>query len=103
VIVIGPQTYWFALPTADYRSFVLPFVMTNGEEFTTALERIKPQVAVVNTAVQEWFQLSDTVTPVTPSRQQQWDSFLIKHQARLLAEMQDHEGNPVKIYQLQDN
>ena len=103
VIVIGPQTYWFALPTADYRSFVLPFVMAKGEAFTTALERIKPQVAVVNTAVQEWFQLSDMLTPVTPSRQQQWDSFLLKHQAQLLAEMQDHEGNPVHIYQLQEN
>jgi 4-amino-4-deoxy-L-arabinose transferase-like glycosyltransferase len=102
-IVMGPQTYWFALPTADYRSFVLPFVMVKGEAFTIALEWIKPQVVVMNPAVQEWFRLSDTLTPVTPSRQEQWDSFLREHQAHLLAEIQDHEGNPVQIYQLQDN
>ena len=105
--VLGSTRYWLALSERDYRSWVLPFFLSNPKFVTTpvsfeeAMRQVAPQIALVDAHVAEF---QDNYAPAWAkhSRANWIAAYLQNHHARLIHELRDNYGQPFKIYQLDD-
>ncbi|MGH2522782.1 MAG: ArnT family glycosyltransferase [Anaerolineales bacterium] len=103
--VIGHPEYWLALPDRDYRSLILPFYLSNPDlnreplAFDAALEQVAPQVVLLDPAFGQM--LMDCSSPTSCARTEQFWSYMRRHRARLLRELQDGSGERVKVYWLE--
>lgn len=97
--IYGPHEYWFAFYDRQYRGFALAFQWAApyygyGLTFDEALTRIAPQVVLVNPYYERVLTVDDPANPAT------FWAFMRRHQARLLGELRDYVGEPVKVYEL---
>jgi len=100
--IYGPHEYWFAFYDREYRGFVLPLLLSRAQSssFGTAMQEIAPQVVLLNPYLTDVLARMDRCGE-PPSCADQFWQFMAAHQATLLAEVQDYQGQPVQIYLLE--
>jgi hypothetical protein len=95
--LLGPQTYWPAFPDREYRSFILPLLLSHPRSrdpipLETALTRIDPDVVLVTPIVNHWLALQD--------EEAHFWRWMADHNAHLVGELPAYDGGVVQIYQL---
>ena len=102
--VMGPGRYWLALTDRDYRSLILPFILSNHKynakavSFDQAMAGVAPQIVLVDLYSDEF---QNNYAPPAMRRQANMvRDYLLRHRARLLETLPDNYGQPVEIYQL---
>jgi len=102
--VMGPGRYWLALTDRDYRSLILPFILSNHKynadavSFDQAMAAVAPQFVLVDLYSDEF---QNNYAPPAVRRQANIvRDYLLRHRARLLETLPDNYGQPVEIYQL---
>jgi hypothetical protein len=100
--IYGPHEYWFAFYDREYRGFVLPLLLSRAQSssFGAAMQEIAPQVVLLNPYLTDVLARMDRCGE-PPSCADQFWQFMAAHQATLLAEVQDYQGQPVQIYLLE--
>ncbi len=102
--VMGPGRYWLGLTDRDYRSLVLPFMLSNHKynadavSFDQAMAAVAPQIVLVDRYNEE-FQ-NNYAPPALRRGNNMVRVYLLRHGARLLQTLPDNYGQPVEIYQL---
>lgn len=97
--VLGHPQYWLALNDSDYRSFVLPFLLSNPSatltpiSFRRAMEEIAPTIVLMDAEISQAINARPTI------REQFW-AFVRVHNGRVLRELRDPDGNPFLVYQI---
>ncbi len=104
--VLGLHRYWLGLHQSDYRSWLLPILLADSEyhpnalSFESALNYIRPEIILMDQPMQDYFEaLSDAHHP-----KHQWfleyQQFLQKHDAALIATLEDQNYGAIKVYKL---
>ena len=95
-IILGSPQLWLGLPSANFRSFVLPFLLSlplNARPipFETALDDIDPRIVLMDPELRH--AVAAAYGPPF------WD-FMTTHHARIIGEVPGYEGQGVTVYQL---
>jgi hypothetical protein len=103
--VMGPPQYWLGLSDRVYRDFGLAFILVGAGDarptvFGETLEQIAPQIVLMTPTTAEWLTQVDQLQPMTPSRQTQFQDFMARHQAELIEQLIDSNGDRVQVYRL---
>ena len=102
--VLGLPQYWLALIDREYRSFVLPFYLSDPQanrsaiSFEAALGDVAPDIVLLDPIMARIF--ADVSTSDYRERGEQFQAYLRRHRARVVAEVRDPGGAPVQVYQL---
>lgn len=103
--ILGSPQYWLAMPQRDYRAAILPFFLSNPRlnqyplEFEAALTQIKPDIIFIDAHIAD---ISDNYGDhLRAARRAPLRNFLLKYNARLIAQISDNYGEPFQIYTLE--
>ena len=101
--VLGPQRYWHAIRNQPYHAMLLSFHLSSIYDptpisFEEALEQIHPDFIIIDPYLESWLELSEDPDP--RSMKEQFETFMESHEAKLIAELVDHEGQPVQVFRL---
>lgn len=102
-LTLGPPDYWFAFYDREYRSLGLLFVRSNpgnpdGVSFATALEEAGPDYLLYHPSLRNGLGVTDQFDG--GSRTLDFEQFMTGHEAQLVAELVDFNGDPVTVYRL---
>jgi len=102
---LGAPQYWLAMPQREYRATILPFFLSNPRlnqrplGFEEALTQIKPDIIFMDAHIAD---ISDNYGDhLRDARRAPLRSFLLSHNARLIAQISDNFGEPFQIYVLE--
>jgi hypothetical protein len=102
--VLGRPLYWLALPYPTFRSFALPFYMSDPDRnrapisFEAALGNIAPDIVLLDAAMAGTF--ADHSTSDRHARSEQFWAYMRHHNAQLQQVLNDNYGEPIQIYRL---
>lgn len=102
--VLGLPQYWLGLTDREYRSFALPFYLSDPASnrdaisFEAALDRIAPQFVLIDPPVIG--ALTDQSTRRNRAVTAEFWSYMRRHQARLIRELREPGGTTVLVYRL---
>ena len=103
--VLGREVYWLALADREYRSFFLPFILSDPERsknpipFAQAMNQSAPQVVLLDPIVSRYFE--DHSRALTSKYRDEFWAYMRQHNARLVREIRDNSGVPVQVHQLE--
>ena len=103
--VLGMPRYWLARPEQVYRSYVLlpqltdPRIAPAPVSVSEALTRIAPTVVLADSDLLNVY--TDRSSAESRERSNQYAAFMLAHQARLIADIQDERGTRLQIFQLE--
>lgn len=102
--ILGPPQYWLGLSQRDYRSIGLAFLLSGQPQgklytFGEALDYIAPDVFLLHPSVTSGIATTEHFDD--RPRSEQFQEFMQSHQARLLAELTDYEGQFVQVWVLE--
>jgi len=95
-IILGSPQLWLGMPSANFRSIVLPFLLSlplNARpiSFESALNEIDPRIVLMDPELRHAV-AAEYGPPF-------WD-FMTAHHARIIGEVPGYEGQGVTVYQL---
>jgi 4-amino-4-deoxy-L-arabinose transferase-like glycosyltransferase len=105
--VLGIHTHWLALRQFPYRSWAVPALLANGRynreealSFGAALERVAPDVVLIDPEMTTF--LNALASPEHPQHAwlAQYESFMRRHDARLVATIEDATYGRILVYRL---
>jgi hypothetical protein len=105
--VPGLQHYWLGLREHTYRSWLLPFKLSDAESpaapvsFEAALEIMAPDVVLMDRHMRAFFARIARPSDPDHARYLQFHSFMRRHGARLAGVVDDVAHGSVEIYQLE--
>jgi len=102
-LTLGPPHYWFAFHDREYRSLGLVFVRSNPGDpdlvtFLTALEQVAPDYLLLHPSLTNGLDVTDDFDG--GSRKADFERFMAQHEAQLMAELNDFNGDSVWVYRL---
>jgi hypothetical protein len=88
-----------------YRDFGLAFIQfaagdARQTEFVETLEQNAPQIVLMTPTTAERLTQVDQMHPMTPSLHTQLQDFMARHQAELIEQLIDSNGDRVQVYRL---
>jgi hypothetical protein len=95
--LVGPQTYWLAFPDREYRSFILPLLLSHPRSpdpisLEAAFDQVAPDVVLLTPLVHHWLALQ--------GEEAHFWQIMAAHDAQLVAEFPAYDGGTVQIYEL---
>jgi hypothetical protein len=96
--VLGLHTYWFGFEDLEYRSFLVPLLLADeGQPLDQALESIAADTLLLDDRLRAYFALSGAASATDRQRFETW---LQRHQAHLVASVDDPTYGHMQIYHL---
>ena len=96
-IILGAPQFWLALPERDYRSMVLPFLLSVTSDvkpipYEQALGKVAPEIVLMDPSF---------ASNLAPNYTDPFWRYMAAHRARVIGQVQDYLGQDVTIYQLE--
>ncbi len=104
--ILGTHDYWLALPDRDYRSYAVPIYLSDANHnpvpltFGKALAQIAPEIVLLDSRMLTV--LNTDGSPEKRARSEQFWAYMRQHRAHLIAEVFNHLGDKVQVYQLDE-
>jgi hypothetical protein len=102
--ILGLPDYWLGLTDNEYRVFYLPFYYSmpvtadKPMRFDDALERIAPDIILVDEPMRRLF--DDDSTPESRTRSERFWDYVGRHGGTRIGTIRDNHGQPIDIFQL---
>ncbi len=104
--ILALHHYWLGLYQYDYRTWLLPFLFSDARYYSTpltfqqALERINPDVVLVDRYMSQYFdEIADQSHPQN-SLYKEYQQYMKRHAAELIKSIEDKTYGRMHIYQL---
>jgi hypothetical protein len=106
--VLGLQHYWLGLRTHPYRTWLLPVLYALPEYYTpplamdTALERVDPDVILVDDPMQEYFDEIANAAHPNHALYRGYQQYMAAHHATLIGVIEDDTYGRLSVYRIED-
>jgi 4-amino-4-deoxy-L-arabinose transferase-like glycosyltransferase len=95
-IILGSPQLWLGMPSANFRSIVLPFLLSlplndKPVPFETALNDIDPSIVLMD---------PELAHAISAGYGPPFMDFMVRHHARVIGQVPGYEGQGVTVYQL---
>jgi 4-amino-4-deoxy-L-arabinose transferase-like glycosyltransferase len=103
--VLGAATYWLAFVDREYRSFFLPFLLSDPQRhenpipFAAAMKLNAPDIVLLDATTMQ--HLVDRSSPKGSAYYDEFWAYMRQHKARLIREIREDGGMPLQVYQLE--